>query len=73
MLYEVSPSINEAYLHEKGRNILKRIKKMFSFYVSKVTICSKDFDILLKSVNKSFQKDCKNEILYKGKSIFRGK
>lgn len=66
-------TINEAQLKTEGREIMRKIRKVFSFYVTRVTICSKDFDVLFKAVFPSFQKDCKNEISFDGKSIFRGK
>lgn len=66
--------INEPKLTFEGRKILKRINDIFSFEtVRNVTICSKDFDILLKAVLPSYRDDCKDLIPYQGKQIVRGK
>lgn len=66
--------INEPRLNSEGRKILKKIDDIFTFEtVRNVTICSKDFDILLKAVLPSYRDDCKDLIPYQGKQIVRGK
>ena len=73
MPYEGLTVINEHQLKSNGRKILENIMKLFSFNVERVIICSKDFDVLYKTVIPYFKDKSKNEIVYQGKSIFRGK
>lgn len=68
--------INEPKLTYEGRELMKTINKALDGSLirsGKITLRSKEFDILLDAVIPSFKNDCRDVIPHKGKSIVRGK